>query len=117
MTVGLDEVRRIATLARIGVREEQLPMLANELSSILGHMAVLQRVAVPSTSEGAEDASTPWRPDQGPPIPLLRPPSAFAPEMRDGFFIVPRLATHGGQAGAGAAAPDGNAAGSIEDFS
>jgi aspartyl-tRNA(Asn)/glutamyl-tRNA(Gln) amidotransferase subunit C len=34
------------------------------------------------------------RPDAGPPIPLLRAPAFFAPAMRDGFFLVPRLATH-----------------------
>jgi hypothetical protein len=27
-------------------------------------------------------------------LPLARPRDAFAPEMREGFFLVPRLATH-----------------------
>jgi hypothetical protein len=27
-------------------------------------------------------------------VPLAVPREAFAPEMRDGFFLVPRLATH-----------------------
>ncbi|HEY3885387.1 MAG TPA: hypothetical protein VGL62_09290, partial [Vicinamibacterales bacterium] len=40
---------------------------------------------------------TPWRADHGPPIPLERPIDAFAPLARDGFFVVPRLATHGGR--------------------
>jgi aspartyl-tRNA(Asn)/glutamyl-tRNA(Gln) amidotransferase subunit C len=36
----------------------------------------------------------PLRPDVGPPIPLARERDAFAPSMRDGFFLVPRLSTH-----------------------
>jgi aspartyl-tRNA(Asn)/glutamyl-tRNA(Gln) amidotransferase subunit C len=36
------------------------------------------------------------RTDEGPPIPLALPKESFAPAMRDGFFIVPRLATHEG---------------------
>ncbi|MFY7947926.1 MAG: hypothetical protein ACOVRP_01815, partial [Gemmatimonas sp.] len=29
------------------------------------------------------------------PDPLTRPREAFAPSARDGFFLVPRLASHG----------------------
>jgi aspartyl-tRNA(Asn)/glutamyl-tRNA(Gln) amidotransferase subunit C len=36
----------------------------------------------------------PLRVDAGPPYPLARPPGSFAPSMRDGFFLVPRLASH-----------------------
>ena len=97
MSVGFEEVRRIAALARLGVAEDRLPVLAKELSGILEHMAELQRVDTSGVAEDAGLAATPQRADQGPPIPLLRGPDAFAPEFRDGFFIVPRLATHGGQ--------------------
>jgi hypothetical protein len=34
------------------------------------------------------------RPDVGPPIRLARMPDEIAPAFRDGFFLVPRLATH-----------------------
>ena len=43
---------------------------------------------------GVGTAGTPLRVDGGNQIPLARPREAFAPAMRDGFFIVPRLATH-----------------------
>jgi hypothetical protein len=36
----------------------------------------------------------PLRPDAPPPDALLRPPQAMAPSARDGFLLVPRLATH-----------------------
>ncbi len=102
MSVTFDEVRRIAALARVGVAEDRLPVLARELSAILGHMAVLQRVDATAAGSDVEPTTTPLRPDQGPPIPLLRPLSEIAPELRDGFFIVPRLATHrSGPDGAG----------------
>ena len=34
------------------------------------------------------------RGDDGPQLPLARSRDAFAPAIRDGFFVVPRLATH-----------------------
>ena len=34
------------------------------------------------------------RADDGDPYPLAREREALAPDMRDGFFVVPRLATH-----------------------
>jgi aspartyl-tRNA(Asn)/glutamyl-tRNA(Gln) amidotransferase subunit C len=112
MSVELDEVRHIASLARLGIPAERLGALAQELSGILAHMAVLQRV----DTSGAEDLTsieTPWRDDHGPPTRLLRPIEAFAPKVRDGFFIVPRLATHGGRLPAGGHGPD-DAADSVE---
>jgi aspartyl-tRNA(Asn)/glutamyl-tRNA(Gln) amidotransferase subunit C len=96
MAVTFDDVRHIAALARLGVDDARLPALVKELNAILGHMDVLQRV---DTSGVAADtttgvASAPLRGDNGTQAPLSRPREAFAPEMRDGFFIVPRLATH-----------------------
>jgi aspartyl-tRNA(Asn)/glutamyl-tRNA(Gln) amidotransferase subunit C len=99
MSVELDEVRRIAALARVGISEDRLAVLARELSGILGHMAVLERVDTHGVRGGLEAAQTPLREDHGPPVRLLRPLEAIAPEMRDGFFIVPRLATHRAQSG------------------
>ena len=34
------------------------------------------------------------RDEEMPCVPLARKPEEFAPEMRDGFFIVPRLSSH-----------------------
>jgi aspartyl-tRNA(Asn)/glutamyl-tRNA(Gln) amidotransferase subunit C len=93
---SLDDVRHIAELARIGVPEDRLPVLAREISGILEHMSVLQGVDLSRVAGAAELPDTPWRADHGPAIPLLRALADFAPEVRDGFLIVPRLATHGG---------------------
>ena len=100
MAVSGDDVRHVAALARLGVDEARFASLVHELNGILGHMEVLQRV---DTDHGIEDAggagsATPMRSDDGAsPIPLTVPRESFGPEMRDGFFLVPRLETHEGE--------------------
>jgi aspartyl-tRNA(Asn)/glutamyl-tRNA(Gln) amidotransferase subunit C len=94
-SVSLDEVRHVARLARLGLTEEQVSAVAHDLNTILEHMDVLSRVdtqGVPEYTAAATAMSL--RVDHGPGIPLAAPAESFAPEMRDGFFIVPRLATH-----------------------
>src|ERR1700735_5216819 len=107
MSVSYDDVRHIAALARVGVDDRRLPALAAELSGILEHMAVLARGAAAAHAGEAADAGIEWRADSGPPIPLLRPLPSFAPMVRDGFLIVPRLAPHGGEGRRSAAAGGG----------
>ena len=96
MAVSLDDVRHIASLARLAIDGARLPALAGELNSILAHMDALQRVDVSGVPAdlAAGAASMPLRADGGQQLPLARPREAFAPAMRDGFFLVPRLATH-----------------------
>lgn len=97
MAVNERDVRRIAELARLGMEDARVPMLVDELNRILEHMDVLSKVNTSRVEavEGMGAGAMPLRSDAGPGIPLLRPREAFAPEMRDGFFLVPRLATHG----------------------
>ncbi len=100
MAVTNDDVRHIAMLARLGVDESRMPSLVAELNGILGHMEVLSRVDTARVRDGQIDASSAavsemWlRPDEGPPLPLLAPRESFAPQVRDGLLLVPRLATH-----------------------
>ena len=96
MAVTRDDVMHIAALARVAIPEERVPELTAQLNEILGHMDVLRKADTHDVqgTAGVGDAGMPLRVDEGPPIPLLRPLEAFAPEMRDGFFLVPRLATH-----------------------
>ena len=99
MAVSDRDVMHIAALARLGVDPERVPALVSELNGILGHMGVLEGV---ESGRGTWDvgeprSETPMRSDAGEsPIPLAVPRETFAPEMRDGFFLVPRLATHEG---------------------
>jgi aspartyl-tRNA(Asn)/glutamyl-tRNA(Gln) amidotransferase subunit C len=100
VAVSENDVRHVAALARLGVDEARLSSLVEELNGILGHMEVLQRV---DAGEGMEDvggigSATPMRSDEdASPIPLAVPRESFAPEMREGFFLVPRLETHEGE--------------------
>lgn len=96
MAITLDEVRHVASLARLGISDERARSMAAELNAILEHMDVLSKVDTDGHPEvaGIGAAGMPLREDQGPPIPLSRPPREFAPRMQDGFFLVPRLSTH-----------------------
>jgi len=96
MAVTLDDVRHIAALARLGLSEDRVASLVAELNTILEHMDVLSKIDTTGIEPvaGIGAAGLPLRPDVGPPIPLARERDAFAPSMRDGFFLVPRLSTH-----------------------
>jgi aspartyl-tRNA(Asn)/glutamyl-tRNA(Gln) amidotransferase subunit C len=96
VAVTIDDVRHIAALARLGLSDERAALLMKEMNTILGHMDALSRVDTAGVQEaigvGARGLSV--REDGGQPIPLARSLDAFAPALRDGFFIVPRLSTH-----------------------
>lgn len=96
MAVSDDDVRHIAALARLGLEPDRLHLLAQELNGILVHMDVLAAVDTSAIDLHArpDGAGMPLRADVGPGIPLARPREGIAPEMRDGFFLVPRLSTH-----------------------
>jgi aspartyl-tRNA(Asn)/glutamyl-tRNA(Gln) amidotransferase subunit C len=96
VAVTREDVLHIAELARLGVDAARADELTNELSAILAHMEVLAQVDTSgvSTTAGTGAVGTPLRPDVGV-SPLMQGTlESFAPSMRDGFFIVPRLATH-----------------------
>lgn len=96
MAVSEDDVRHIAALARLGLDEERITHLVGELNGILGHMDALRVVDTSAPVPAIDATVTPLRPDQGPQLPLARAREDFAPAMRDGFFLVPRLASHEG---------------------
>ena len=96
MAVSIDDVRHIASLARLGLTETRAAAIANELNTILAHMDELAKVNTAGVEEaiGVGAEGLPVRKDVGPPFPLARSLDAFAPSIRDGFFLVPRLSTH-----------------------
>ena len=93
MSVDQDTVRRIARLARIAIRDEDVPHLQGELNAILAFVEQLDEVAV----EGVEPMTsvtpmeTKKRPDVvtdgGHPDKIV----ANAPATEDNFFLVPKV--------------------------
>jgi aspartyl/glutamyl-tRNA(Asn/Gln) amidotransferase C subunit len=88
------DVRRIAALARLTIDDARAGVLARELSAILDHMDLLARVPDLPSSEPVQPAEARTRDDRGEPLALLIPREEFAPLMRDGLFLVPRLDSH-----------------------
>lgn len=85
-------VRGIAHLARLELRDAEVARLVGELEAILDHFAELADVE-PASGRGSVhgDLSPRLRADVPSADPLSVPPRAFAPDWRDGFFVVPRL--------------------------
>ena len=73
----------------------RVPALVDELNRILAHMDVLQRVDLSAHELNTAVEGMPLRADVANAVPLARAREDFAPAMRDGFFLVPRLDTHG----------------------
>jgi aspartyl-tRNA(Asn)/glutamyl-tRNA(Gln) amidotransferase subunit C len=96
VAIGPDDVRHVAALARLAVPDDKLGELVSQLNGILSHMDALTKVntAGVAGAAGVGEAAMPLRADIGPPIALARPLESFAPQWRDGFLLVPRLATH-----------------------
>lgn len=96
MAVSADDVRHVAELARLGLDPARIDELVQELNGILAHVDELSAVDVGAHLEPdatpTEDA--PLRADEVAPVVLHRTRESFAPATRDGFFLVPRLATH-----------------------
>lgn len=112
------EVQRVAALARLEVSEAEAAALAGQLSGILdvirGSLAGPRDAEARSGSDGGSPdlpasrslsappgddgpLSLPLRADLPGADPLAEPPAAWAPGWRDGFFTVPRLASHRGE--------------------
>jgi aspartyl-tRNA(Asn)/glutamyl-tRNA(Gln) amidotransferase subunit C len=96
VAVTIDDVRHVAALARLGLSDERAASLLQEMNAILGHMDALSAADTSGVDAvaGVGAGGLPVRSDKGPPIPLARTLDAFAPSVRDGFLLVPRLSTH-----------------------
>ena len=94
-TVRVEDVRHVASLARLGLTDERAAELARELNTILEHMDVLGRVPTDDVPEfSAASAGMRLRDDHGPPIPLEESAESFVPSMKAGLIQVPRISTH-----------------------
>jgi aspartyl-tRNA(Asn)/glutamyl-tRNA(Gln) amidotransferase subunit C len=93
MSVDAATVRRIAHLARIAVRDEEVPHLQGELNAMLAFVEQLSEVDV----EGVEPMTSvmPMAMKQRPDVvndgEIADEVVANAPESQDHFFLVPKV--------------------------
>jgi aspartyl-tRNA(Asn)/glutamyl-tRNA(Gln) amidotransferase subunit C len=93
MSVSREEVLRIAQLAELDVDEEALATLAAQMSRILDYAAQLSAVPANGTVKvfvPGPDAIR-FRADDITPSGLAFGPDEFAPDFKEGFFVVPKL--------------------------
>jgi len=93
MAVDLAAVRRIAHLARIAVRDDELPHLQGEINAILSFVEALGEVDVsgvePMTS--VIPMKLPMREDVVTDGEIAASVLANAPLTEDGFFVIPKV--------------------------
>lgn len=93
MSIDVETAARVAKLARVAVRDEDLPALAQEFNTILGFIEQLGEVDV----QGVEPmvSVTPMRlkrrDDQVTDGHRQSQVLANAPDAREGFFAVPKV--------------------------
>ncbi|MGH9489407.1 MAG: Asp-tRNA(Asn)/Glu-tRNA(Gln) amidotransferase subunit GatC [Terriglobales bacterium] len=97
MQVSREEVERIAALAHLDLTPEELARMQNDLSEILGYVALLQALDLDAVQPlaqvgGAEPgAEARWRPDEVREGFSQAQALANAPRSAAGCFQVPRV--------------------------
>jgi aspartyl-tRNA(Asn)/glutamyl-tRNA(Gln) amidotransferase subunit C len=99
MSIGREAVLHVARLAELDLVEADLPRLVEQMGRIVGFVEQLNEVPAGEQAPPflAGPSQTPLREDVVDPVPLVRPPSATAPEFIQGFFAVPRLGAMEGE--------------------
>ena len=97
MSISIDEVRKVAALARLELSDEELARMTGQLAAILDYVDQLQQVP----TDGVEPLAHPlkvhnvFRDDQPAPSLPVEDALSNAPARRDvpatggGFFVVP----------------------------
>jgi aspartyl-tRNA(Asn)/glutamyl-tRNA(Gln) amidotransferase subunit C len=90
MALTMDEVRKVALLARLRLSDAELERMQQQLSSILDYMQVLQEVDVADVPPTAQvtDVVNVMRPDEVRPSLPVEEALANAPAHEGGYFKV-----------------------------
>ena len=93
MPLSKDEVRHVATLARIGLEPGDEEFYADQLSGILGHIDRLQQLDTENIAPTAQVVEIESRLRDDEPRPCLTQEEALAnaPATVNGFFRVPAI--------------------------
>ncbi len=95
MGIRPEEVRRVAELARLELRGDEVERVAAELTAVLDYATVLRRLDLPARAAEPEaepeaEPGSGLRADEPAPSALDAARAlAMAPESADGFFVVP----------------------------
>jgi len=93
MSISKKEILHVARLAELAVSDADVPTLVEQMNNIVEFVRQLDEV--PAGEEAppfiAGPAELTLREDVPGPVPLSHPIAEFAPEFRDGLFLVPRL--------------------------
>jgi aspartyl-tRNA(Asn)/glutamyl-tRNA(Gln) amidotransferase subunit C len=90
MALSRTDVEHVAALARLGLTEDEVERLRDQLSSILDHIAAIDRLdtaAIPPTAQVIALTNV-WRDDLERPSLPRDAVLANAPRHADGFFAV-----------------------------
>ncbi len=93
MTLGRDDIQKIAILARLEVNEQELEHYTRTLSQILGLIDQMNAVDTSSVSPMAhpQDVSLRLREDRVGETDRREQFQKIAPETENGFYLVPRV--------------------------
>lgn len=91
--IGIDEVRKVARLARLELSEQELAGLAGELSALLDHVDAIRQLdvsALPPTAHALALVNV-LRDDEVRPCLDRDEVLAAAPETEESRFVVPSI--------------------------
>jgi aspartyl-tRNA(Asn)/glutamyl-tRNA(Gln) amidotransferase subunit C len=91
--ISPQEVREIATLARLDLSDQEIERMTGDLDAILTYVAALQALDTSSVEPmtHAVPFDCPLRPDQVAPSLPVEDALANAPRREGHFFLVPRI--------------------------
>ncbi len=91
MKITKEEVRKIAQIARIAVKEDELDQLATQLDEILSYAQRVTELAAGQIEQKVAYANENIvRPDEVKPSPVDAV-MAVAPETQEGYYVVPKI--------------------------
>ena len=93
MSVTRSDLDHIAALAHLRFEEAEAERLIEDLNSILSHVEALREADAEAAEEltVVPEAAPERSAGDLPRDALSRPPGSFAPDWREGLFVVPRL--------------------------
>lgn len=88
-------VLKLAAAAHIALEREEVDRLAAQLTDILSQIAPLADLAGAAAASSQAPSETALRSDEPGADPMTGGITRFAPEVKQGFFTVPRLPSQG----------------------